>query len=77
MLTEIILKFQVTTDLLIKQMKNQNSSFVRHIYSYLKRICFSLHIGFSILESLRNNFESSYPDLLLYIFPFFHYPMYR
>ncbi|XP_023327385.1 FMRFamide receptor [Eurytemora carolleeae] len=37
----------------------------------------SLHIGFSILESLRNNFESSYPDLLLHIFPFFHYPMYR
>ena len=38
---------------------------------------FSLHIIFSILETIRNNFEASYPELLLQVFPYFHYPLLR
>ena len=37
----------------------------------------SLHIGFAILDGIRNNFESSYPTFLMRIFPYFHYPFYR
>ena len=37
----------------------------------------SLHIIFAILDGVRNNFESSYPTVLMKIFPYFHYPFYR
>jgi len=37
----------------------------------------SLHILFAILDGVRNNFELSYPQVLMRIFPFFHYPFYR
>ena len=37
----------------------------------------SLHIGFAILDGIRNNFETSYPTFLMRIFPYFHYPLYR
>ncbi|XP_023326789.1 G-protein coupled receptor daf-37 [Eurytemora carolleeae] len=44
----------------------------------ISMICFdSLHIIFSILETIRNNFEASYPELLLQVFPYFHYPLLR
>ena len=37
----------------------------------------SLHIVFAMLDMVRNNWPDSYPDLLLSVFPFFHYPLYR
>ena len=46
-------------------------------YWFLWIIFFSLHIIFSILETIRNNFEASYPELLLQVFPYFHYPLLR
>ena len=37
----------------------------------------TLHIVFAILDVIRNNHQSFYPDTLLTIFPYFHYPLYR
>ena len=40
--------------------------------------CFdTFHIVFAILDVIRNNHEEAYPDTLLSIFPYFHYPLYR
>ena len=40
--------------------------------------CFdTFHIVFAILDVVRNNHEEVYPDALLTIFPYFHYPLYR
>lgn len=40
--------------------------------------CFdSFHIVFAILDVMRNNHQELYPDYLLGIFPYFHYPLYR
>jgi len=39
--------------------------------------CDSLHIMFAILDGIRNNWQSSYPEVLMQIFPVFHYPFYR
>eukprot|EP00095_Tigriopus_kingsejongensis_P006395 maker-scaffold117_size339417-snap-gene-2.23 protein:Tk06395 transcript:maker-scaffold117_size339417-snap-gene-2.23-mRNA-1 annotation:"uroporphyrinogen decarboxylase" len=36
-----------------------------------------LHICFGIMESFRNSFPSLYPQTLLRVFPWFHYPFYR
>ena len=37
----------------------------------------TFHIVFAILDVVRNNHEELYPDNLLAIFPYFHYPLYR
>ena len=37
----------------------------------------SFHIVFAMLDVVRNNHEEYYPDWLLTIFPYFHYPLYR
>jgi len=39
--------------------------------------CDTFHIVFAILDVMRNNHQEIYPDSLLAIFPFFHYPLYR
>ena len=36
-----------------------------------------LHIVLAMLENLRNCLEDSYPNVLIHIFPHFHYPFYR
>ena len=57
-------------------------------FSLQDKICFNFllvalnvfdtfHIVFAILDVIRNNHEEFYPDALLSIFPFFHYPLYR
>ena len=38
---------------------------------------FSIHLVFALLDGVRNNFESLYPQWLLLLFPFLHYPLYR
>ncbi|XP_023347490.1 FMRFamide receptor [Eurytemora carolleeae] len=40
-------------------------------------ICDSLHIIFAICDSVRNSFDSLYPQLFLVLFPYIHYPLYR
>eukprot|EP00092_Neocalanus_flemingeri_P095536 GFUD01121553.1.p1 GENE.GFUD01121553.1~~GFUD01121553.1.p1 ORF type:complete len:347 (+),score=65.60 GFUD01121553.1:153-1193(+) len=35
------------------------------------------HIIFALLDCTRNSFPGWYPDILLQIFPVFHYPLYR
>ena len=37
----------------------------------------TIHIFFALLDVVRNNHDDFYPDALLSIFPFFHYPLYR
>jgi len=39
--------------------------------------CDTIHIVFAILDVVRNNHGDFYPDSLLSIFPYFHYPFYR
>ena len=38
---------------------------------------FSIHLIFAILDGVRNSFESFYPQWLLLLFPYLHYPLYR
>ena len=38
---------------------------------------FSIHLVFALLDGVRNNFESFYPQWLLLLFPYLHYPLYR
>ena len=46
-------------------------------YLLVAHNCFdTFHIVFAILDVVRNNHEEAYPDSLLTIFPYFHYPLY-
>ena len=37
----------------------------------------TFHIVFALLDVVRNNHQEFYPQALLLIFPYFHYPLYR
>jgi len=37
----------------------------------------TFHIVFAFLDVIRNNHEDYYPEALLAVFPYFHYPLYR
>ena len=37
----------------------------------------TFHIVFALLDVVRNNHQEFYPEALLLIFPYFHYPLYR
>ena len=56
--------------------------------TFQEKICFNFllialnvfdtsHIVFAILDVVRSNHEKFYPEALLAIFPYFHYPLYR
>ena len=44
---------------------------------YHFHLLFSFHVILAILEGIRNNYDAAYPDILLWVFPVFHYPLYR
>lgn len=37
----------------------------------------TFHLVFAILDVIRNNHADAYPESLLAVFPYFHYPLYR
>ena len=37
----------------------------------------TFHLVFAILDVIRNNHAEAYPESLLAVFPYFHYPLYR
>ena len=37
----------------------------------------TFHLVFAILDVIRNNHGDAYPESLLAVFPYFHYPLYR
>ncbi|XP_059079572.1 uncharacterized protein LOC131877799 isoform X2 [Tigriopus californicus] len=53
----------------------RNNCFNKLLIALVTSDC--LHIGFGIMESFRNSFPSLYPQILLQVFPWFHYPLYR
>ena len=40
-------------------------------------VCDSTHLVFAIMDAVRTSFGQLYPELLLKMFPYVHYPFYR
>jgi len=61
--------------ILVLSRKSMRSCFNNILISLNLSDC--THLMFAILDGIRNSFVSYYPQWLLFIFPYFHYPLYR
>ena len=57
---------------------NVHKMSILFLYFVLGLVTFdSLHIVFAILDSIRTSFRKLYPNFLMMIFPWFHFPLLR